>query len=83
MLLKRGSFSRGGYRSSFEMNSRQCSCCLTIPHRLRPVVTGQQISYLRDHCYARYKFWLHGCALKKGRHIARLSSGPNGPEALC
>jgi hypothetical protein len=66
MLLKRGSFSRGGYRSSFEMNSRQCSCCLTIPHRLRPVVTGQQISYLCDNCYARYNSGHTVVPLKEG-----------------
>lgn len=53
MLLKKASRS-WEHQRPFEINSRQCSCCLAIPHRLQPVVIRDKISYLCDSCYAQY-----------------------------
>ena len=54
MLLRRSLSSAAHGSTQFEVNSRQCSCCLVIPHRLWPVVVGQRISHLCDRCYASY-----------------------------
>jgi hypothetical protein len=54
MLWRRGSCSGTSSSHQFEINSRQCSCCLVIPHRLWPVVIGQKFSYVCGSCYERY-----------------------------
>jgi hypothetical protein len=65
-MLLRKSISSGMYRTPFEINSRQCSCCLVIPHELRPVVVGQKISYLCPNCFARYNSGQTVVPLKNG-----------------
>ena len=63
-MLWRKRANNSAHRTQFEINSNQCSCCLAIPYRLRPVTVGQAIAFVCDDCYTRYNS--DGVPLKDG-----------------